>query len=100
MSSDKYKHIKLNDPVVVWNDKNQNSPATPDSVIIKHFARIDKNGRARTFSDGRTSFTETETVSWDHCVPLSEWAGVTPWNDHSEWIARTGWVDPDDEDRQ
>lgn len=55
-----YKDYKIDDKVYCGDSVNSISTAG-------HFSKVNKYGQPTTFVDGRTSFTEKETVSWNYC---------------------------------
>lgn len=66
----KYDHLKIDDPVIVWNDNDI------DMTIRGHFAGISKSGKATTFSGGNSSWTVIDQISkrfeWDRCIHKDE----------------------------
>jgi len=57
-----YADFKIDDKVLVW----ENSSICP----VKrrgHFSGMDEDGRPTIWDFGRTSFTETNRVTWDNC---------------------------------
>lgn len=66
----RYSHLKIDDPVIVWNDDD------PDMTIRGHFAGISKSGKPTTFGGGNSSWTVIEHISkrleWDRCVHKNE----------------------------
>lgn len=59
----KYDHIKIDDKVVVWNDK--------DSIRYRrHFAGVDEYGLPLCFKYGETSWTSITSRKriWKNCV--------------------------------
>lgn len=55
----RYDHIKLDDPVIVWDHGGQK--------FNRHFAGI-KYGKHAAWDDGKTSWTaEGEYTTWDEC---------------------------------
>ena len=56
-----YADFKIDDEVYVKDTAHQYQQ------ICGHFAGVNGNGQPTTFVDGRTSFTEKETVRWNYC---------------------------------
>jgi hypothetical protein len=57
-----YADFKIDDKVLVW----ENSSICP----VKrrgHFAGVSEDGKPTIWDMGRTSFTETNKVTWDNC---------------------------------
>jgi len=69
-SPSKYNHLKIDDPVIVWNDNDI------DMIIHGHFAGISKSGKPTIFSCGNSSWTVIEQISkrleWDRCIHKDE----------------------------
>jgi hypothetical protein len=59
-----YEDFKIDDKVLVWDDE--------DDKVKAYFAGVNKNGFPTAWCDGRTSFTETESLSWYHCIKYEE----------------------------
>jgi hypothetical protein len=55
-----YKDYKIDDKVYCGDSVNSISTAG-------HFSKVNKYGQPTTFINGRTSFTEKETVFWNYC---------------------------------
>ncbi|MDD3644363.1 MAG: hypothetical protein PHR19_02425 [Bacteroidales bacterium] len=60
-----YADFKIDDKVFVWDEDIEDKEK-------KHFAGLDVNGLPTAWYDGRTSFTETERLSWEHCIKYEE----------------------------
>jgi hypothetical protein len=57
-----YADFKIDDKVYV-----KDTSAYKYQQVCGHFAGVNKNGQPTTFVDGRTSFTEKETLHWLYC---------------------------------
>ena len=53
----KWDHIKIDDPVIVWDNVN------PQVKEKRHFAGV-KGGNPSAFIDGKTSFTAEDSGDW------------------------------------
>lgn len=67
----KYDHIKIDDKVLVWMDFIEQ--------IKRYFAGIGKDGKPRTWDEGKTAFTISEnytnewlSTAWDNCELFKE----------------------------
>ena len=57
-----YSDYEIDDKVYV-----KDTSAYKYQQVCGHFAGVNKNGQPTTFVDGRTSFTEKETLHWLYC---------------------------------
>jgi len=60
-----YEDFKIDDKVLVWDDKN--------SIKQRgHFAGIDENGNPNTWYNGQTSFITVHRSIWNFCEKYEE----------------------------
>lgn len=62
-----YDHLKIDDKVLVWSNLGFETMKHK-----QHFAGLSADGQPRTFSNGRTSYTQSDTTVWDNCKLYKE----------------------------